>query len=1743
MLESNLTGRDRAGIKRYLENYTGIVDKYLADNNIQVEPAYKDIEFTRVRTPELQQFVKDNDLTIEKLANDQELQDKYFDLWFGDANEEKFTKQWRDLLDFVKENPREGEIPRPLRAIQREMQQIRNGETQEIDESATKSKKLDAAIDNGYDFWIEEQITPLFEKIDYDADEVMEEAKANHGTTDNYAVGAYMTTDGSLLNFNDGGYRDDHRTISVFNLDMQEFMDYGAIRMKPEGNGFEMAIEPTADQYSRLEDYIDSYLKTSGQEIYVDFDIPGTNNYDSASYNPNTPTSKIINDIKEYYRTGQLPRQSEYADFYYSLSKDSQQQESNSLLKVIESYDDYLKTLPSYQRLQERQEGTPLSNYTDESHGILTKEDYKNKKIELFDKQIEKADSKMEEQAKRFARENLELTKKAREQLQTIIDKYKGQSRESIFDSNAKKEIREFVRNNSRQEFVEEIIDEETRDLQKAIRNTELVISKENGGEFADGITAFKKNNPGLKIKYGKQNIDSVYQELQEQFPGMLESDVNDKDIPFILADVLRKPYRHFDNSNVQVFELNDSEIENIANKIYKGLTNNAISDEELESLTKEISRKVEDKYARAMATEKYREIARNTIDITDIKDKKRGIQYKVNTMKRNLRDIMSKEQAQLWYDTYFKPITIHNAQSEIDKQDYVERIQKYNLNNAESTYTQMLGELKYNPETNLTSDQVNTYAETHNVDKQKCTEAVEEFRNIYDELIGRVNEALKANGYKEIDYRKGYFPHFIEDKPKSIIGKFADKFGWNIQKGTLPTDIAGLTDGFKPGKAWTSFSQQRTGDNTDYNALKGMDNYLRGAMDLIYHTEDIQKLRALENEIRYQYSSDGVKTQIDEIYANQELSAEEKAQQIASLTDNLRDNPLGNLVTELRDYTNGLANKKSILDRGMEQALGRDWYSIMNNINGRVSANMVGANLSSAMTNFIPITQAWSQVSTKNLMRGMYESIKNTLKNDGFDQNSVYLTNRTQQADTLYKTTLDKVNQKLGLLFEGIDSFTSNTIVRAKYYENLDKGMSEQSAIENADEFAKDVMAGRSKGDQPTIFNTKNPLYKMFTAFQLEVNNQYGYMFKDIPADLGDEGKDKLAMAFMKMFIGAWLYNMITEKITGRKAAFSPIDMAVDEYKIATSDMDLPTKVQNIAKDVAQETPFIGGIMGGGRLPLQSAIPFENPLDMVTKTFENIGTALGDDEDKKKTAINSLKKEWMKPVYFVALPFGGGQFKKMNEGMAMYNKNLPVAGSYTDAGKLRFEADTSPQGKLQALLFGQYASENAREYFDKGYTPLSEKQINEALNANLPMAEYREINQGISNAKALAKANKENQTAAMYDYINSLPLSDEQKNSLINSKQGNSNEVKDDNGYIKYTDGSKAYWYDAENDIVYNSKYREVKKDINELTKYSNMKDVSNYGNYGSYEEFTYATNNPTKYNTIKQITDYEQYNIYKDEIAAIKENYKTTEGKKKAVAKYINGLSLNQYQKVMLYKMAGGYSIKEYSKQLEGYINGLDTTTYDKYEIYDELFGTNYASKYIESTNLPPAPPTTNLPTAQQTQTNLPTASPPAPYYEPESVDEYRGLDGKTYYRDDTNNLLYDEFMNPVVDDRKYNDEFNEGLRSVKYKGNKKDLVKYYDDNNNVVWVDEETDEAYDTDYNLLPDEYYNEVQNIPTMQNTGLTRSKFNGEKSELRKFEDATGKVFYEDEETERIYDSNLNLIVNNNKLPILKPKKL
>lgn len=852
-------------------------------------------------------------------------------------------------------------------------------------------------------------------------------------------------------------------------------------------------------------------------------------------------------------------------------------------------------------------------------------------------------------------------------------------------------------------------IDSYLKEVKKDVRSYKIKVSDDIKRSITD-YNDFKKSNFGkLKLTNDGQAVDGIYQELSEAYPDIFSKDIINSDEQLQrLSEVM--------NENIETFEKYNLD-EDTIDKATKYVENFLNNEEDLNTLIENIE--VSPKEIRKEKVNQYRKLARINIgSILTWKDKKFGLGYKINTAERNFRSIAENPQAaEQIIKVYVTPITESNANIERFINKFNERIIELKLSNKESIAVQMLGEYKYNPETELTSDQVESYIKNNNLNREKILKSIEVFRTIYDETLPQANKILREQGYKEIPYRKGYFPHFTETKQSSIIGKMAEKLGWKFNDTRLPTDIAGMTDIFKPGKTWFRHALQRKGDATSYNAVEGFDNYIRGIADIIYHTENIQKLRALENEIRYEFSDKGIKEEIDLIYKNDFYDAQEKQAQIDLVFEKIDNHQMPNLVSWLRNYTNSLANKKDIGDRQIEADINRNIYNTITNIDSRLRANMIGGNIRSALTNFIPLTQAWSQISTKNMLKATSQTIVSCKQDDGFADKSTFLTNRTKQADRLYKTTLDKTGDTLGIMFEGIDHLTANIIVRGKYLENIDKGMTETQAIENADRFAKDVIGGRDKGSQPTIFNRKHPVIRLFTAFQLEVNNQYGYMFKDLPNDLKDEGIGKLTTAFMKMFFAAWLYNQFMEKVTGSKTAFSPVDLIQESIEtIQNESIPASDKVTNIGKNLIQEAPFIGGFVGGGRLPINAAIPYNNPFSAVTTSIENGIKAFDADPDKKETALNSLKKEWSKPIYYVVAPFGGGQLKKTVEGLSMYKNELP--GSYTNSGQLRFPVKDDKLTKAQAAIFGQYASKDAREYFDKNRRPLSENQVEEVKNS-----------------------------------------------------------------------------------------------------------------------------------------------------------------------------------------------------------------------------------------------------------------------------------------------------------------------------------------------------------------------------------------------------------------------------------------
>ncbi|MBP3677531.1 MAG: hypothetical protein J6I97_04210 [Agathobacter sp.] len=736
---------------------------------------------------------------------------------------------------------------------------------------------------------------------------------------------------------------------------------------------------------------------------------------------------------------------------------------------------------------------------------------------------------------------------------------------------------------------------------------------------------------------------------------------------------------------------------------------------------------------------EQRREFISNLIgDTSTWVDKKMGIFYKVNTLRRNLRDIVRDEngnpdikKADAIYDFIQGAYNHKHAQLNREANAIKQKFRDMQITKEEDAYIQMLGEYRHNPHTEILAEDMKEFYNKHKdkIDEEKVDKIIDMARELYDDLFVRLNELLREEGMQEIQYHKGYFPHFTEDKQ----GPIAKLFGWKTKNDDIPTDIAGLTENFNPDRSWQSFNKHRTGDSTDYSFMKGLDNYVSGALDWIYHIDDIQNRRALENEIRYRHSDKAVQEKIEAINQNEEYSAEEAQEMIDMVLKEAR-NPLNNFVSTFRTQTNTLAGKKSSMDREMEQDTNRRFYSTVTNLSNRVNANMVGGSISSAFTNFIPITQSWAEVSPISSLQAMKEAIASYHTDDGTIDKSDFLTNRLRKNENLYKTGWDKIGDKVGWLMEACDDLASQTVWRSKYMENISNGMSEAEAIKNADQFAENIMAGRSRGNAPAIFDSKNPVIKMVTAFQLEVNNQYQYMFKDLPQEMQNEAKGKLVAAYGKMFVGAYVYNAVYSSMTGRDAAFDPISIIEGVLRdMGLFDEDEEKEpgeiVGNLVEEIIEEVPFVGGLMGGGRIPISSALPYDG---ISTESIQNLITDISEGD------MESIWKEMLNPVFYLASPAGGGgQLRKTLQGLKMFDDDLPIAGSYTPSGKLRFSVEDNIPTRLQAAVFGQYASENARDYFDNGRTPLTEKQTRELVMLDIPIRRYWDYRQGLKKIAA----------------------------------------------------------------------------------------------------------------------------------------------------------------------------------------------------------------------------------------------------------------------------------------------------------------------------------------------------------------------------------------------------------------------
>ena len=738
------------------------------------------------------------------------------------------------------------------------------------------------------------------------------------------------------------------------------------------------------------------------------------------------------------------------------------------------------------------------------------------------------------------------------------------------------------------------------------------------------------------------------------------------------------------------------------------------------------------------------------------------GWRFNLGTPLRNLQ-YLGKDLGDDWvnnlYTEYFADLTAQEAKRTRYVKQLLDSLNTVRLNDREAQYTQMI--MDDDPSMQYQVDEFYTkYA--RKIDVDKCNKKAEIYRAVFKTMHQDANDALVRNGYGGLGYIEKYTPHFEQKFTKtqtflrrlglwhsktvrlSETGDMAALDNQTLPDGTkvelsnpfeLPNSIAGKTETFRPGKKWSANVLTRTGVHTDYNIDVAFSNYVEPMADVIFYTDGIQKLRTLEDCVRYSNADVEVQEQFQEIW-NSDADALTKRQRIESLFDDaaglgdnanqlsrkiIPDNNLSGFITWLRRYTDNIAGKKSVDDRAMEYYFGRASYTATSKIISRISANTV-TSVSASMTNFVPLAGLTGEVGPVNYTKALLATAKNAIHSDGFTEMSDFLTNR-EGAGRLNPSMLDKAQDAIQI----VDRFTSQVVTRAYYYDALSKGLDADMSMDQANRRAGELMADRAKTQLPLTFQSGNPVAKMLGQFQVEVNNDMQHVFKDLPKRAKEEGVLRVAAGLVISSIAYTMYNDGFEKYFGYRPygldfvgwmkQFFDLDKDDDDEKDSVGQ-----NIKELAENAAESVPLVGSVLGGGRVPVTSMLP-RNSLTGALESLKLVAEdawdgyspwsdAKGKDKERAQEELaRELIMQWSRPFATLATPAFGSQLRKTGVGLWVMNQG-GLYGFNKKGQKTLLAAvnDKDPREWVQAVLAGNAALPEIRDYY-KNWNSLTEEQ------------------------------------------------------------------------------------------------------------------------------------------------------------------------------------------------------------------------------------------------------------------------------------------------------------------------------------------------------------------------------------------------------------------------------------------------
>jgi hypothetical protein len=661
-------------------------------------------------------------------------------------------------------------------------------------------------------------------------------------------------------------------------------------------------------------------------------------------------------------------------------------------------------------------------------------------------------------------------------------------------------------------------------------------------------------------------------------------------------------------------------------------------------------------------------------------------------------------------------------------------------------------------------------------VDKARVENAAKKYSGLYDEFYAAINDFLVAHGYEPIGFIKGYAPHFQPEAESNKLESALKAIGVDLgaEVGKLPASIAGLTKEFKPNKRYNPFFQHRKGTSTDYDIQKGFEKYIDYLSDVLYHTDDVMRVRAAAKYFRRKYAPDDISALIEQAEDLKFATPEEKElflktngivdddvklsyqamnRAMEQYTEDLfndvtQTTKYGDLVTWLDDYGNKLAGKQLFNDRSMEREVGRMSLNVGRKLVSTFARANVAGNLSSSLNQTAQLPLIAGELGPKYVAEAIGDIASGKAKGD-FADRSDFLTEK-RGIRYLTNTKGDKITTALFWPLERMDYLMSTIAVRGRYRKELAEGKSEKEALRAADRWGRDVMGSRSKGTAPLTFQSKNLISQMVNLFQVEALNSWEHVSQDIfgpglremEAKLGKkEASRRLAGIIVGTLLGAFLLNRVDEELYGgTPAQFDVLGLLAGFLASGnglTTNEQLGVWFDDVWQKMTGERLFgTDENAGNDKFNLAAAaedtlynisndVPYVRnvsgllgvgdqtlPMPDLYGTAKGIGGAFADAAEGDMLSFSEEIARQLIGLAGDTLP-GGRQAEKTAQGIEAVARGGSYKGS-GDSKRLQYPVESpleDPWTALRAAIFGKNALPESRTYWAAGGKALSAAQ------------------------------------------------------------------------------------------------------------------------------------------------------------------------------------------------------------------------------------------------------------------------------------------------------------------------------------------------------------------------------------------------------------------------------------------------